>query len=264
MKPFYFPEPVIISKNGGDPVKPFVIIDTIRESFDMDSDAVTLSVGTAVDGSVLVLPRTDGISRDILFSMKSKTAEELRKDFSENTAGSGGGRLIAGIREGLFPDLDVVLDEFPREKFVIDIPFKGRTEAAACAGMVNARGAHDRVMFTSRYSAPLDEVRNIIPDAPVTFSLMGAVGIYALFRSGILNFVRSFRTDVFLIPEMIGTSYFANPALIAQVQEKGVRVYVRDVTKPAQVSRLSDAGVNGYFTSDIAGMKKLLEGNEKG
>ncbi len=263
MKPFFFPEPFIIARNGGSGKTSPVTLDTIRASFDLDCDAVTLSVGVSGEGTAAVIPVTDQIPPGILRTMSTTPLAQLREEYPGESIHGAGIPAMGSTRGKLFPELETVLQEFPREKFVIDIPFRCKREASVCSAIIDATGAGDRVLITSLYSPPIRESRNILPDAAVTFSLMGAVGIYALFRSGLLYFFRKFRPDALMIPEMIGTSYFANPALVTQVQEMGIRVYVRDVTTAAQMKRLAGAGVNGYSTGDISALKSLLDSVEK-
>ena len=108
------------------------------------------------------------------------------------------------------------------------------------------------------YGKNIKLVRKLLPGSATSFTLAGIVGVYALFKSGLLYFIKSFKADAFQIPEAIGASYLANGALIGQLHMKGVKVHVWYVKDKIQLKRVHSAGADGFMVDDIQMVKSYL------
>ncbi len=125
-------------------------------------------------------------------------------------------------------------------------------DSAECyCDIIKKMNAVDRVLSYSYYGNILSVVRKRLPDAAVSFSLYGSIGFYALFRAGLLRFIKKFRSVALQIPEMIGPSYLASHGLVKMAHDRGIHVYVYSTVNESDIKRLSEAGVDGYIVNDI-------------
>jgi len=130
------------------------------------------------------------------------------------------------------------------------------------AALVIKHNAADRVLTSSMYGKNIRLTRKLLPGSATAFTLAGIIGIYALFKSGLLYFINNFKADALQIPEAIGVSYFANSALVDQLHNKDIKVYVWHVTGQIQLKRVYETGADGFMVNDIPMVKSFLEGRK--
>jgi len=150
-----------------------------------------------------------------------------------------------------FIPLNKIFDSFPDKKFNITIIEKNIELVKKYISIVQSSKAEDRIITSSIYGANIKLVRKLIPDSATAFTLWGILGIYALFKSGLLNFIKNFKADVFQAPENIGVSYIANSALIELLHKKGIKVHVWNIKDKAQLKRVYESGADGFMVNDI-------------
>ncbi len=124
---------------------------------------------------------------------------------------------------------------------------------------ISRLGAASLVMAASPHGSMIKSIKKRIPEVATVFPAMGVVGLYALFRSGLLFFFRRFRHDAILIPEAIGPSYIANRGFIRDLIGKGISVFVWNIRKEEDVRQLTGFGVDGFITDDCHTLKNILE-----
>ncbi|MCP4135943.1 MAG: hypothetical protein GY754_33550 [bacterium] len=226
MKPFFSPEPVIFAKGGGVPGSTPNTFSAFEESIELGADVIATNIELTGDNRVVLTA-----SRDAVDDGKTK--------IEYNT-------------------LEEMLEAFPEQRFNIDLITDNDRLAYRFCEIVKKTGSENRILAASFHGRSLSIIRGKIPEMATSFSLMGMVGFYALFRTGILNFRKKFKPDALQMPESIGPSYFANAGLIYQAREKGLRVHILNVTDRKQIRRLSESGVDGFFTDSVPELSVIL------
>ena len=166
--------------------------------------------------------------------------------------------VAPSIGDELIP-LAKIFDSFPDKKFNITIIDKNIELVKKYVSIVQASKAEDRIITSSIYGDNIKLVRQLIPESVTAFTLWGILGVYALFRSGLLNFKKNFKADVFQAPEKIGSSYITNKVIIGQLRNKGIRVHVWNIKDRAQLKRAFESGADGFMVNDIEMAKEFLE-----
>jgi len=157
-----------------------------------------------------------------------------------------------------FIPLNKIFESFPDERFNITIIDKNIELVKKYISIVQASKAEERIITSSIYGKNINLVRKLMPDSVTAFTLWGILGVYALFKAGLLNFTKNFKADVFQVPEKIGASYIANQTIIEQLHKKGIKVHVWNIKDRAQLKRVHDSGADGFIVNDIEMTKKFL------
>lgn len=261
MKIFFEPLPVIFSMNGGVKYYPRNTIQAFRAGFDEGADAASVSIQLSSDSRVMVIPDPllDGICEKS-GTVLSYTAAELKAADAGYRFTPDGTEYPHRGKGFCFLTLDELLEAFPDKKFNVIIVNKDKNLVRAYADVLNRYAAADRVLTASLHGSNISLFRKLMPQAATSFSMSGIVGIYALFKSGLIYFAGGFRADSLQTAESVGASYFANASLVKQMHKRGIWVQVWDVREPAQFRRLQAAGVDSFMTEDVPALIKMMRG----
>jgi len=263
MKPYFDQVPAIYSLNGGVKDLPQNTLQAFRSGFDQGADAAFVSVQLSSDGQIMV------ISSDLLEkvsdgsgAVKSRTsAEILSLDAGYHFTTDGSSYPFRG-RGFTFMTLPDLLSSFPGQKFSITLMQNDPLLVRKYADVIKNMNASDRVITSSYFSSNTRLVRELLPGSATAFSMTGIIGIYGLFKSGLIYFTGGFRADVLQTSEYIGASYIANRGLVRLMHKKGIYVQVWDVRDAVQYKRLADAGVDSFMTEDVPGLKRFMAGEK--
>lgn len=142
-----------------------------------------------------------------------------------------------------------LLDVFPTESFNCLVPHRGPNWIPLYADIVRGNNAQVRVLTSVLYGKNIVKLSRIMKDGVFSYSFTGLIGIYALFRSGLIYFKKKYRFQWLQTYEKIGPSYIASQGLVRQLRACGVRVQVFTADDEKTIRRLYDAGVR-YFISE--------------
>ncbi len=261
MKPFFNSPLKLIAEQGGCPDLPANSFDAFRSSIEKGADALSVFVRQTRDGKIIICEDeelskfTDGQGRvrDHEFSELSTldAAYHFRGGDNDDEYSYRG----QGCRINLLED---VLNEFPDTRFIVNLMDNSLSSVKSFTDLVMKTKAEERLLVSSPHGKVIRFLAKQLPSVPVNFSLMGIVWIYALFRSGIINFFNHFSADAIITPENMGTSYIANRGLIKALKEKGCMVYVRVLAKEESVKRVLATKADGIVTDDIDFVRELM------
>jgi len=259
MKPFFTPEPVIFFNSPASKKYPGNTITAIEEAFTAGADVVCLNIQFSKDKSVMAIsePVIDNLCEGT-GAVAELTLTELKQyDAGYSFTGENGDYPYRG--KGLkFQTLEEILTAFPDKRFNIAVMDKDAELVKSYAAVVIKLSAQDRVLTSTMYGSNIKLVRKLLPGSASAFTLTGIIGVYALFKSGLLYFTRRFSADALQTPEAIGVSYIANGGLISQVQSKGIKVHVWYVKDRTQLKRVYESGADGFMVDDVAMVKEFM------
>ncbi|MCU0847367.1 MAG: hypothetical protein MUD12_05725 [Spirochaetes bacterium] len=247
MKKFFSPEPVIFSVNGGTPEGKSATIANFKNAFSLGADAVFTTIGITSDGKLVAGSESDtgGFDRGVSGGM---TLAELKQKSPASD---------------LFPELNVILEEFPDGRFCFNLAGDNQHVAELFCDAVKKADATDRIMIGFAGGKIIGRIRRTFPGMATSFSIAGFLGFYMLFRSGLLYFFRNFKADAFITPESIGISHIGNQGLIKQAKEKGIHVFMLNVNEKNHVKRLVEIGADGFFTENLSVVMEALSDKHK-
>ncbi len=259
MKPFFTPEPVIFFNSPASKKYPGNTIIAMEEAFSAGADVVCLNIQFSKDKTVMAIsePVIDNLCEGT-GSVSDFTLNEL-KQFDAGYSFTDENRAFPFRGKDLkFQTLEEILKAFPDKRFNITIMDKDPELVKSYVSIVKNLNAVDRVLTSTMYGSNIKLVRKLLPGNATAFTLTGIIGVYALFKSGLLYFVRGFKADALQTPEAIGVSYIANGGLISQIQSKDVKVHVWYVKDRVQLKRVYESGVDGFMVDDVAMVKEFL------
>ena len=245
MKPFLKNIPVIIGDSGGVPEIPANTAESFAEAFKLGADAVSFSICCTKDMCPLIAPSFElgdfttgkGKIPNMLYAELSGITIPQPDDTGKQTF-------------NLFT-LAEAFQLFPDKKFIISLLDEKLSCADAVISLVRQFSAEQRVLLGSPNGRIINRFRKELPDCATSFSIMSIVGIYSLFRSGLIAFRNSFNGDALVTPENIGTSYIANGAMIHAMHERGIPVFVRTADTDMTINRALESGADGIITGNI-------------
>ncbi len=259
MKEFFKDKPVIFANLGGVPDFPGGTLPCYEEGFRLGADAACVNVQMSRDNVVMAVPsrEIDGLCEG-KGMVSSFTCEELKKfDAGFSFTDEKGANPFRG--KGLtFLTLAELLGAFPEKKFAVTLMDKGAGFVKAYTEVIRQCGSEQRVLTSSMHGKDIRLVRKELPGSATSFSFAGLIGVYALFKTGLLYFFKNFAADALQTPEAIGASYIANRGLVREMNGKGVMVYVWHVSTEKEMKRIHNAEVNGYMSDDIRIVQNYL------
>lgn len=258
-KEFFSPEPVIFSAMGGVKTLPAETLQNFRGGFDSGADAACINVQLSKDNKVMVITPSDlepvcGVHGKV----SDYTADELKKMDAGYMFRDSEGEFSFRGKGFSFLTLKEILDAFPDRRFSVTLLHKSDALVRAYAETVKSCGADGRVLTSSMHGKNMKLVKELLPESATAFSLPGIIGVYALFRSGLMYFKKSFSADALQTPEAIGVSYIANSGLIREMHKRGVKVHVWYVKDRQQYQRVRDAGADGFMSDDIPMLRSFM------
>lgn len=255
MKKFFDPEPLIVTTGGGGPGLFHITLRNIMNAISLGSDVIQANVDFTKDNKIVLFSNNVFSKKEIAVrGIASFTLNELRTLFRPSSDDKADDDI-----EGLFPELDETLKKIKSHRFNLQIAGKNPELVRQFCNIITEKEAGQRVLVSSMGGGTIKKIRENIPDIATSFPFLNTIGLYALHRSGLLYFRRSFTHDALIIPERIGASYLANPGLIKEAQSRGIRVYVLDIIKEEQVVRLHGNGANGFVTNYASIIKRAMK-----
>ena len=223
---------------------PAYTMEAFTKSFENGADAVSIMVHVSSDGFPVAAPSAE---LEKFSTAKGLISDSIFRDLQSARINQEG----QSIETGLIMSLDDILKSFPDKKFIITVMDKNASSVDAIIGTINDENASDRVLIDSPHGKVISQFRKQMPGIATSFSLMGIVGIYSLFRSGLLAFKKSFSGDALVTPETMGTSYIASGTLISVLNTKNIKVFVRSDDSESSMRRVFESGVDGIITTDV-------------
>lgn len=259
MKKFFEPLPVIFSMDGGVKYYPSNTMQAFRSGFEDGAEAASISIQLSSDNELMVISSDtlDNIC-DLSGMVSARTSRELTSCDAGYFFSPDGESYPFRGKGYSFLTLEELFEEFPDKKFNIVLMNKDVNLVRKYVDIVRHYNAEGRVLTASVHSRNISIVRQMMPEAATAFSFSGIIGIYALFKSGLIHFSGGFRADSLQTPEAIGVSYIANGGLVKQMHKRGIWVQVWNVRDRAQLKRLIDSGVDSFMTGDVRALKEML------
>lgn len=151
------------------------------------------------------------------------------------------------------------LEAFPETHFNVDLKDAESTEPFA--RIVEAHGAHDRVLAASFNDARRHKVRRLL-SRPAAASggwistalivLLGPLGLAARLSR------RAPGIDCVQVPVRRGRIRVVTEAFVKRCHRAGLQVHVWVIDDPAQMHRLLDLGVDGLMTDDAEALAEVM------
>jgi glycerophosphoryl diester phosphodiesterase len=158
-----------------------------------------------------------------------------------------------GTGEG-FPLLNTVLQEFPEQKFNIDL--KTRSSVDPFADLIRSHGAEDRVLATSFDEATREAVIRSLPNISSSASQQMVI------RARLWTWLGLPGDSLRLSPEVVALQIppsrfgvaLVTPSMVRLAKRKGLEIHVWTINEPEQMRRLWSMGVQGIVTdrTDLA------------
>ncbi len=259
-KEFFSPEPRVFAHRGASCEFPENTLPAFRKAVEIKADVIETDTHFTKDGKFVmfhddILERlTDGKGRITDF-----TLDEL-KQFDAGYSFTPDGTTFPFRGKGLtMLSLDELLEEFPDQRFNIDLKDKNPRQVVAYCETIRRHNAGRRVLTASNYRTNIRRVRTSIPEMATSSGLWEVIGLFALFKTGFLFMKKHFATDALQIPEFIGTSRIATANFIRQIHENGLRVHIWTVNKEEDMRRLIEDGVDGIVTDNPALLQRVYE-----
>ncbi len=263
MKSFFTPEPVIFFNSSASKKYPGNTIQGMEAAFSDGADVLCLNIQFSIDKVPMAISElTIENICESTGSVSDLTFNELKEFDAGYRLADENGDFIYRNKGLRFQSLDEVFQAFPDKRFNITIMTKDAALVKSYAALVKKHNASDRILTSSMYGKNIRLVRKLLPGSATAFTLAGIIGVYALFKSGLLYFINNFKADALQTPEAIGVSYFANSALVDQLHNKDIKVYVWYVTGQLQLKRVYETGADGFMVDDIPMVKSFLEGRK--
>ena len=238
--------PLAFVHRGGDPARENTMA-AFEDAVAMGYRYMEIDVRTSSDGVLVVfhdesLDRiTDGAGR-----LSEKTWEEL----SALRLRASGEPLLR---------FEELLTRW--EDVHLNVDLKDEASVEEFARLVEAHGAHDRVLAASFNDARRHRVRRALSRRTAASGgwvvtalivLLGPLGLMR--RSG----RRAAEIDCLQVPISQGRIRVVTPGFIRRCHQAGLQVHVWVVDEPAEMHRLLDMGVDGLMTDDAAALAKVM------
>lgn len=260
-KSFFQPEPRVLAHRGLSIEYPENTILSFRKAAELDVDVIETDVHLTNDNQFVVIHDdrlerlSDGGGRVSDYTLAALQQFDAAYHFTLD-----GGKTFPYRGSGItFLSLDELLEEFPEQRFNIDLKIKNPDLVDNYAAIIRKHHAETRVLTASEHRINLMKMRSQIPEMATSFSMGEVIAFFALFKTGFLFCKKSFVGDALQIPEFIGPSRIVTPSFVREAHERMIRVHVWTVNEEHDMRRLLDAGVDGIFTDDARRLQRVLE-----
>ncbi len=251
MKEFFCPEPhkfaLLGSGNKLPPNSPISFADAIEKG----ADVISIGLRLTSDREVIVIWDEDLASQSNGTGKAGQLTLKEVKNLDAAYKFCVDGEYKFRDKGIQFMTFDEMLDMFPQQRFHIEILDRGIESVKAFCRIVKNRDASGRILLSCYNKKIIQMARLEFPEMATSLSFYELIGMYALFRTGLLFLKKSFQGDAIISTETIGTSYVANQGLILSAKEKGLRVYIRNVLNDHQALRLIDSGADGIISESM-------------
>ena len=259
-KQFFNPEPRIFAHRGISSEYPENSMPAFKKAVEIQSDVIETDIHFTKDRKFVVfhdetLDRmTNGTGKVTSFTLQELKTFDTGYNFTiDGTTYPYRGKNLT------FLSLDELLEEFPEQRFNIDLKDKNTSQVPFYCETIMRHNAQHRVLTASNYRRNLTAVRKTIPEMATSAGLWEAIGIFFLFRAGLLFTRKQFSMDALQIPEFIGTSRIVSEVFVRLMQEKGLRVHVWTVNREEDMKRLIGLGVDAVMSDYPALLQKVYD-----
>ncbi len=260
-KKFFDPEPRVVAHRGASGDYPENTALSFGKASEIGVDVIETDIHFTKDGDFLVI-HDDDLARvsDGEGKVADHTLAELKRYDAGYRFSTDGGTTYPFRGRGLsFLSLSEMLEEFPDQRFNIDLKARDLSQVPRYLEIIKKVNARDRVLTASEYGPNTAMVRKLMPDMATSFGLMPALGYYFLYKSGLLNFRKSFPQDALQIPEFFGISRVVTGHFIEQAHRKGLRVHVWTINEEKDMRRLYEMGVDAVMSDHPVLLKKVAK-----
>ncbi|MDY6932660.1 MAG: glycerophosphodiester phosphodiesterase [Spirochaetota bacterium] len=157
--------------------------------------------------------------------------------------------------------LEEMLNEFPNQRFNIDLKEKNQEQIGYYADIIKRHNAQNRVLTASEHSVNLKGIRKLFPDMATSFSLWEALGFYTLYKTGFMFLTSHFNGDALQIPEHFGPIRIVTKSFVKHAHNKGIQVHVWTINNRDDIIRLFNLGVDGIISDDPILLKQIANDN---
>ncbi len=259
-KLFFIPEPRIFAHRGDSVHFPENTLPAFASAVEAGADVIETDVWRSKDGHFMVF-HDDTLERltDGTGMIGAWTLAELKR-LDAGYGYSPDGRSFPFRGKGLtIPTLEETLEEFPQQRFNVDLKADEPQEADAYCSLIRRLNAGQRVLTASEHTGNLQAVRCRMPEMATSASHNEVAAVFFLYRAGLLLAKRKFAPDALQIPEFYRRWHVAAPGLIRRVKKRGMRIHVWTVNRQADMRRLIRAGANGIITDDPGLLRRVLD-----
>lgn len=263
MESFFTPEPVIFFNSPASKEYPGNTNQALEKAFSAGADVACLNIQYSKDKVIMAISETmiDNLCESS-GAVSDFTSEELKRFDAGYRFTDDSGNFPFRGKGFRFQTLEEIFRTFPDKRFNITIMTKDAELINDYISLVKKNNAVNRVLTSTMYGKNIRLVRRLLPESATAFTLAGIIGVYALFKSGLLYFVNSFKADALQTPEAIGASYLANSVLIDQLHGKGIKTHVWYVKDILQLKRVYETGADGFMVDDVSMVKEFLAGKK--
>ena len=261
-KKFFDPEPRVFAHRGASGAYPENTLASFREAVRIGVDVIETDVHFTRDHRFVVAHDGElGRICDGSGAVEDYTLAELKKFDAGYGFSTDGGHSHPFRGKGLtLISLEELLEEFPRQRFNIDLKAKNPAQVPYYCELVEKCGAVHRVLTASEHSDNTRPVRARFPEMATSFSMSEALWYYFMFRSGLLYFRKHFPADVLQIPEFFGPSRVVSETFVEQAHRKGLRVHVWTINDEQGMRRIYNTGADAVMSDHPALLKKVAAG----
>ena len=261
-KKFFVPEPRVFAHRGASGGYPENTLLSFREAVKIDVDVIETDVHFTKDGRFVVAHDGElGRICDGGGLVADHTLTELKKFDAGYGFSVDGGKSFPYRGKGLsLISLEELLEEFPDQRFNIDLKAKNPAQVPYYCDIIEKCGAVHRVLTASEHAVNTRPMRERFPEMATSFSMSEALWYYFMFRSGLLYFRKHFPADALQIPEFFGPSRVVSETFVEQAHRKGLRVHVWTINDEEGMRRLYDAGADAVMSDHPSLLKKVAAG----
>lgn len=238
--------PLAFVHRGGDPARENTMA-AFEDAVAMGYRYLEIDVRTSSDG-VLVVFHDEALDRitDGTGPLSEKTWQEL----AALRLRSSGEPLLR------FDELLTRWDDVH-----LNVDLKDGASVEEFARLVEAHGAHDRVLAASFNDARRHRVRRALSRRVATSGGWAVTAMIVLLGPlGLMQRLgrRSTEIDCVQVPISQGRVRVVTPGFVRRCHRAGLQVHVWVVDEPAEMRRLLDMGVDGLMTDDAAALAQFM------
>jgi len=262
MKPFFANDPRLLAHRGMPEEYPENTLISFRNAVELGVDVIETDTHLTKDNEFIISHDAE-ISRvsDGQGEIKDFTLEELKEFDAGYYFTPDGGQTFPFRGKGItFISVKEVLEEFPHQKFNIDLKDNNPEQVAFWAELINEYDAVEWVFTASQYSKNLEKVRALFPTMATSFSAGEVVKFYLRNKLGGLKWLqkKKFGGDALQIPIKMFGLRLVSPKSIKNAHALGYKIHVWTINEADAMRSLLEMGVDGIFTDNPRILKKVL------
>jgi len=251
-KNFFNSEPLVFAHRGASVEYPENTLPSFKKAVDLGVDVIETDVHFIKDNGFVivhdaVLDRVSNGSGNVLnYSMDELKQFDAGYYFTDDN-----GKTYPYRGKGItFLSLDELLEEFPNQRFNIDLKTKNLDQIKYYVDIIKRCKAEQRVLTASEHYKNLRAVRGVLPQIATSLCYREILMFYFLYRSGLLFLNFPINGDALQVPEFYGSFRVVSRAFVKQAHKRRVRVHVWTINNENDMKRLIDMGVDGIMSDN--------------